>query len=171
MNHDHAPRIEVLGCGFSDVFGQYTWGWLSYDTPEGELQSIASGTVPPTVYMIALRQQRLLAVGSGPSVQVIEANQGQLEVAASFTPDGDMYITRILSWDGERAYLSVLVPKESGGSGTTPLVWVLGGEPLAEVARYEVRDEVLVMDSIGPNLVFGMKTGISVAAPACAPED
>ena len=137
--------------------------WLSYDQNSSKFQSVASGTLSSRVDDVALWQGRRLLV-AGPTVQVLKLDQGQFQVHAQLTIDSRSEVRRILQWDGERTYLSVLEPN---GDGFAPAVWVLNGDDLTEIARYELPDEALAMDSVGPNLVFGMKTGISVAAPAC----
>jgi hypothetical protein len=137
-----------------DLFSGFALGTDGYAPIFSRLEASALG--------IAAARGRALLLHSG-RVQIVDETGATL-TSLSLETIGSA--TRILGFDGRRAYLSVRFTGDAPGRG----VLVLSAADLSEIARYATFDEVLSSAEAGEHLVFGTGSRLIVAAPACTPE-
>lgn len=153
--------------GTADVVGAATW--LSVGTQDVSI--LAQGRLP----QVTIAQNVVLA---GDQALVVDYNfagrlhrMGSSVVEEAYHPmvaganSSNPLIERILAFDGSRAALSVHHWTQALKSQYS--VEILDGADLSVLASYDTSEEVQSMLVVGTNLVFGMNSAVSVAAPYC----
>jgi uncharacterized membrane protein YgcG len=126
------------------------------------------GNEPGDVQSVVLRGTLagivLQTHSAGAEVVLVERSTDGLTVRQTRSwPRSDLvYITRALGFHDDRLYLA-------GSDHSRPQVMVLRLDDLSTFATYDLPQIATSMAVVDDHLVFGMRTALAVATPACEP--